>query len=548
MLKVKKLVAIVLTVAMLSTLCVFADAAETTTKTITLLDKNFNDQDVSEIGLENYPAAFYVENGTATTPQISEGDYGLTSDYNDTWFICMGMNKLLSTGKVTVKYSFDKANSWKTSLWVKPAVTATNKYKDLSGGKIVGSVGDETANGTTGTHMCGFNDSMTYSANDAYKSGGGTPQALVDGMNDVRLEIDYDEDYIKLFLNDNSTPVITEQVSKTPLSAGVGGFMIVGKVGSIFDDISIKWEYPTKVVYYDNNFDAGPTTAATAQYTGVKFGWENAADYRTTATYGSATGVNAGSYSDIWYAMLTLPELVNTGVLTYSFDFVKEEGETPTWVRFANAVPGNTTTSSFTTATMSDAIAMNRTYMFGPEDNFKEYGDSNVKKDVTDGKIHTIKQVVDYDAGKVYTYVDDVILTEKSITSANAIGGVQFAFASDITFFDNFKVEWEKNLIKEVKILKDSTEITKADINAGDELTLKITVNRFLADDAAVLLSGLYISDVMVDGGTADVVWSYDEGTAQVNLTVPQSYTGELELKGFLWNSLSKLKPLTKSF
>ncbi len=451
MLKVKKLVAIVLTVAMLSTLCVFADAAETTTattaKTITLFEKNFDDRSVTEITMADAaPAAFYVENGTATTPQISGTNYGLSN--SGTWFVCMGMNQLFNTGRITFEYSFNKESSWKTQLWVRNHIGAGNRYNTDDGFKlgekcaIVGSVG--AASGEVGTHMCGFNDNMSYSANDAYQYGGGRPQALVDGMNDVRLEIDYDENYIKLFLNDNSTPVIESAVTGTKLEPGVGGFMLVGKPGSVFDDISIKWT-TDHIDYYDNNFDAGPTTAATAQYTGVKFGWENADNTRTTATHSGATGVNAGSYSATWYAMLTLPELVNTGVLTYSFDFVQKNSSNATWVYLAKSLPTAATTTAFTNATTYYDIAIKENWIFGPKNDFAAWGDDGNKKTISNDEIHTLKQVVDYDAGKIYTYIDNELLPngEKTITPDKGIGGIQLAFSKELIFFDNFKVEWD---------------------------------------------------------------------------------------------------------
>ncbi len=199
-------------------------------------------------------------------------------------------------------------------------------------------------------------------------------------------------------------------------------------------------------VYYKNNFDNGPTSTPEAQYEGAVFGFENAGDYRSQAFHNGESGVTADGYTAVWYAMVKLPELVNTGVLTYSFDFVKDDNSGGSTVMLAKAVPAGASYNAFNTATMFENIFIWKDNIYGPLNNFANGGDIGNQKTVNPGELYSVKQVVDYNGGKVYTYVNGTLLPscEKTITSANGIGGIRFAFQPSVKFFDNIEVKWSE--------------------------------------------------------------------------------------------------------
>ncbi len=439
MLKVKKLIAAVLTVAMLGTLCVpVTVAAEATAadRTITWLDLDFNDQQVVEKTATSAAAGFQIDVGTPTITQISDSDYGLTST-TDSWWLLMKLPGLVTTGKLTFEYSFVNSTNEYNYAFASPSLP-TNETVN-SGYAIKFAASTQTLSGTT--YMYGFNDGLA----SAWESNMGTKTA-VDGKNKVKIEIDYNTNTLTTFLNGEEIKS-RSLTNVTALANGVGAFGIRDPKSSVFDDISIKWEYPESGVWFENNFDnISPSIHTNAV---LNIGVSRAADKHVgtwgVGTHGSDAGLNFTGFTNGFY-VVGLPKAISSDVVSYSFDFVSSGGATDSYV----GVSVDQCTAAYNNVIDKYGAYIKDGVFYPPADTMSSTKNTAEAVTLDKTKKYTMVQSFDFENEKVTTTLIKEAETDPTFEESidmppgMAFASLKFVMNDGVPFFDNVKIEWDK--------------------------------------------------------------------------------------------------------
>lgn len=271
-----------------------------------------------------------------------------------------------------------------------------------------------------------------------------------------------------------------------------------------------------ETTYYSNTFDNGKNSCVDYSDRYGSFTFNKG--YIDSSFEGNVgIGAKEGAWGDKSYYVFSEGNEVKTGLVTISFDVSKlarESADKNCGVTF-NDKKGN----------VKYAIDIEKDIIHGPKDYFKDWGDSSVSAEYKINTCYNVKMELDFDNYKIYTYIDNVLLTERALKTDFVLYDIDFSFSMLAAYVDNIYISHKYYYPFEVYI---GSEKSGNIFYNNEEINLNIdVVNRFKMSAETKL------NLVVTDSESEETVYIYETETISLSARGKKRILVNIPVKDF---------------